>query len=78
MAKQGSPLSETELSRIVHLLNSTEMTISEIARRMGCSRSAVAAINRRYQVRDYAGLRSVWKNTFQKELDKNDTRVVKS
>jgi len=72
MAKQGSPLSETELRRIVHLLNSTEMTISEIAQRMGCSRSAVASINRRFHVRDYAGLRSVWKNTFQEELEKSD------
>ena len=73
MAKQGSPLSETELRRIVHLLNSTEMTISEIAQRMGCSRSAIASINRRYRVRNYAGLRSVWKNTFQEELEKSDT-----
>ena len=75
MAKQGSPLSETELRRIIHLLNSTEMTISEIALRMGCSRSAVAAINRRFQIRDYAGLRSVWKNTFHdEELEKTNTR----
>jgi hypothetical protein len=74
MAKQGSPLSETELRRIIHLLNSTEMTISEIAQRMGCSRSAIASINRRFRVRNYAGLRSVWKNTFQEEqLEKSDT-----
>ena len=75
MAKQGSPLSDTELRRIIHLLNSTDMTIGQIAQRMGCSRSAIASINRRYQVRDYAGLRSVWKNTFQEELEKTDTRV---
>ena len=69
MAKQGSPLSETELRRIVHLLNSTEMTISEIAQRMRCSRSAVTSINRRFQVRSYNGLRSVWTNTFQTEVE---------
>ena len=72
MARQGSPLSETELRRIIQLLNSTEMTISEIAQRMGCSRSAVASINRRYRVRNYAGLRSAWKNTFQDEFEKTD------
>jgi hypothetical protein len=27
---------------------------------MGCSRSVVAAVNRRHQIRDYAGRRSCW------------------
>ena len=73
MAKQGSPLSDTELRRIIQLLNTTDMTIGQIAQRMGCSRSAIASINRRFQVRDYAGLRSVWKNVFQEQLEKTDT-----
>jgi len=61
MAIQGKAFSEAELRRIVSLLGSTEMTIGEIAKRMQCSRSAITSINRRFQVRQYAGLRSVWK-----------------
>ena len=71
MAVQGKAFSEAELQRIVYLLRSTEMTIGEIAQRMGCSRSAVASINRRFQVREYAGLRSVWKNALQEREFEN-------
>ena len=70
MAVQGKAFSETELQRIVYLLRTTEMAIGDIAQRMRCSRSAIASINRRYQVREYAGLRSVWKNSLQeRELE---------
>jgi hypothetical protein len=48
------------IRRVIHLLSSTEMTVSEIAERMACSRSTVVAINRRFQVRAYNGLRSSW------------------
>jgi hypothetical protein len=51
---------DVELDRIVSLLSTTDLTISEIAERMQCSRSAVAAINRKCKIRDYAGLRSRW------------------
>jgi hypothetical protein len=61
MARQGSALSEYSNRRIVALLTSTEMTIEEIATRMGCSRSKVSNINREHQVRDYAGARSQWR-----------------
>jgi DNA-binding MurR/RpiR family transcriptional regulator len=70
MAVQGKAFSETELQRIVYLLRTTEMTISDIAQRMGCSRSAIASINRRFQIREYSGLRSVWKYSLQeRELE---------
>jgi hypothetical protein len=52
--------SEDQLHRILSLLSSTEMTISEIAERMHCSRSAIGAINRKFRIREYAGLRSSW------------------
>ena len=61
MAKQGCALSEYEIGKIVALLHSTEMTIDEIAKRMGCSRSTVANVNRQYQVREYAGARTCWR-----------------
>jgi hypothetical protein len=60
MAKQGCFLTEQELKRIVALLANTDMTIIEIAQRMMCSRSAIAAINRKFQVRKYEGLKSNW------------------
>jgi hypothetical protein len=70
MAIQGKAFSDAELHRIVQLLQSTEMTIGEIAERMRCSRSAVASINRRFQVREYGGLRSAWKNRLEeRELE---------
>jgi hypothetical protein len=53
-------LQDYEVRRIVSLLASTEMTIPEIAQRLGCSRSAVVSINRKFQVRDYAGHRRTW------------------
>jgi len=60
MARQGCALTEQEVRRIIQLLISTEMTIGDIAKRMGCSHSVIVAINRKFQVREYAGLRSEW------------------
>jgi len=36
------------------------MSLIDIAQRTGCSRGAIAAINRRFQVREYGGHRTVW------------------
>ena len=44
-------MSQESIEQIIELLASTEMTISEIAECMFCSRSAVLSINRRFQVR---------------------------
>jgi hypothetical protein len=60
MAGQGNPMHESQIKTVVSLLASTEMTIPEIAQRMGCSRSAIAAVNRKFQVRQYNGRRSTW------------------
>jgi hypothetical protein len=54
-----------DVQRIVSLLASTDMTLCEISARMGCSHSAIAAVNRRFQVRDYGGHRSSWRVTAQ-------------
>jgi hypothetical protein len=55
MAKRGWFLTERKLKRIVTLLAETNLTILEIAERMACSRSIVAAVNRKFQVRKYRG-----------------------
>jgi len=57
---QGRYFSDDELKRITMLLRESEMSLPEIADRMNCSRSAVAAINRKFQIRLYGGRRSHW------------------
>jgi hypothetical protein len=57
---QGRYFTPEELKRIVLLLHETDMTLSEIAGRMRCSRSAIASINRRFSVRAYDGKRTQW------------------
>lgn len=57
---QGKYFSESELKRILMLLRESDMTLPEIADRMRCSRSAVAAVNRKFQIRSYEGRRSQW------------------
>ena len=58
--RQGQVLHEGDILKIVRLLRSTDLTLTEIATRMLCSRSYVAAINRRYGVRIYSGHRTTW------------------
>lgn len=62
MASKGRPLSKTEIRKIVELLASTDMTIAEIAARMGCARGTVLNVNRKCAVRAYSGNRSRWTN----------------
>jgi len=58
--RQGQVLHEAEILKIVRLLRCTDLTLTDIATRMLCSRSYVAGINRRYQVRIYSGHRTTW------------------
>jgi predicted transcriptional regulator len=60
MARQGYALSEQEVRKILQLLSTTDMSIGDIAKRMGCSHSVVVSINRKFKVRQYAGLRNKW------------------
>jgi len=57
---QGRYFSTDELNRILKLLHDSDMSLPEIAHRMQCSRSAVASINRKFQIRVYAGKRTQW------------------
>jgi IS30 family transposase len=61
MANQGRSLTGKQIIRIIDLLASTEMPLAQIAERMGCSKSAIIAVNRKHGVRDYSGQRSRWK-----------------
>ena len=60
MARQGQYFSEDETRKVIGLLESTDMTIAEIAARMNCSRGTITSVNRRYRVRDYAGRKTRW------------------
>ena len=60
MTRQGCVFTEQEVKRIMLLLADTDMSMRDIAKRMQCSCSAVAAINRKSKVRQYGGLRSTW------------------
>jgi ribosomal protein S13 len=57
---QGKSFSDDELNRIIALLRDSELSLPEIAVRMRCSRSAVASINRKFQIRLYEGKRHQW------------------
>jgi len=60
MSKQGCALPDIQVRKIQMLLSSTSMSLPEIAERIGCSRSTVVTINRKFQIRNYAGSRSKW------------------
>jgi hypothetical protein len=60
MAGQGRAMCASEVRQSTQLLSSTDMTLGEIAGRMSCSKGTVVSINRKFQVRDYNGLRSSW------------------
>lgn len=60
MGKQGCRLQETEIRTIVRLLDTTDMSIGDIAQRTGRSRAAIISVNRRFRLRDYRGQRSTW------------------
>jgi hypothetical protein len=61
MARQGRIFDEAAVQRIISLLATTDMTVSEIAQRMSCSKSAILSINRKRQIRHYDGLHSTWR-----------------
>jgi len=61
MARQGWFFDDRAVQRIVSLLSTTDMTITEIAQRMSCSKSAVLSINRKKQIRSYEGHHSSWR-----------------
>ena len=57
---QGRPFSHDEINRIKSLLTSTDMTLQEIATRMGCAKSSIVSINQSFQIREYRGRRTQW------------------
>ena len=59
LSRQGRRLNEEKVARIQWLLAHTDMTISEITERHGCSKAAILRINEKFGIRNYTG-RSYW------------------
>ena len=57
---QGRRFSPEKIAKIKSLLATTDMSIPEIAERMGCSGAPIVAINRKYAIRAYNNKRSSW------------------
>jgi hypothetical protein len=57
---QGKRFSEQKIEKIKFLLATTDLTIPEIAERMGCSGGPIVAMNRKYKIRLYNNRRSHW------------------
>ena len=57
---QGRYFTLEEINRIVLLLRETDISFADIASRMCCSKSAIAGVNRKFQIRAYEGKRSDW------------------
>ena len=60
MRGQGRYFTTVEISKIVQLLSSTDLSITQIAQRMSCSSNAVTVLNKKHGVRRYSGRRTVW------------------
>jgi hypothetical protein len=58
--RQGTRLSAHELRRVKSLLANSDLSIDEIAKRIGRSKSAVFMINKKFNIRQYRGGRSSW------------------
>jgi hypothetical protein len=57
---KGRPFSSHDVSTIKRLLESTELTLQEIATRMSCAKSSIVAINQQFHIRNYQGRKRYW------------------
>jgi hypothetical protein len=57
---QGKPLSPERIEKIKKLLATSDLSMPDIAERMGCARGRVVSINRKFQIRLYGNKRSRW------------------
>ena len=57
---RGKPLTTDEIQRIRMLLADTDLPMPMTAERMNCTRSSIAKINKKFQVRAYNGQRTKW------------------
>jgi len=58
--RQGKKLLPDEVKKIIVLLKYVDIDLKTIALRFGCSHSQVAAINKKFNIRQYGKNRSQW------------------
>ena len=73
--RQGRHLDREDQSKIEALLK-TDMTISEIAQRMGCCGSVIARLNTILKIRDYNGRRTSWNINTPEKVHPDDKHGV--
>lgn len=59
MHVQGKVLSDSEVQRIIQLLN-LDLSMRTIASRMGCTSATVIRVNNQQHIRDYHGKHNSW------------------
>ena len=59
-SRQGKALSPERITKIKTLLAKTDLSLNEIAVRMGCSSGRVGHINRQFGIRHFGKKRSTW------------------
>jgi hypothetical protein len=69
--RQGRRLAQEKIAKIQQLLADTNMTISEIAERIGHSKAVILVINQKFAIRIYKRrshwlVNSEWKSTTRK------------
>lgn len=70
---QGRRFSKAKIDKIKYLLAETEMTVPQIAERMGCSQGPILKINRQFGIRIYDHRRKMWhKRNTDVEIDTTD------
>jgi hypothetical protein len=57
---QGKRSTEESINRVKRLLAHTDLTIREIAERMGRSKANIVAINQKFKIRSYNKRRHHW------------------
>jgi hypothetical protein len=60
MPRSGIHLSARTIEKVKALLLTTDLSMAEIAKRIDCSKSAVASINNKYRIRIYGKKRNSW------------------
>ena len=51
--RPDAPLSDPEIQKIISLLENTDLAMSDIAAKLGCTRNSVYKINEKHSVRTY-------------------------
>jgi hypothetical protein len=57
---QGKRSTEESINKVKRLLAQTDLTIREIAERMGRSKANIVAINQKFKIRNYNKRRQHW------------------